>query len=210
MKHKASLFIAIIILALGVLMVVFNKGITSRDFIIGGGILFIAAAVLDVLAITVLKDDSGRRRTRGVSYGLAWFVSVASLAFGISVLAFQSTFIPLTPYVFAALVFVGALILLYALAIGMRPAVLPAWLYVPPVLMVVAGVVILVDAHAVRDFLIMIYTGVAIALFGLGVALAVIFLNVRHRVAVKSSEDDEIKHLEAESPKEIKPLDDEK
>lgn len=172
MKHKTSLITAVLALIAGVTMIVCNRDITGKAITMGGGILFIAAGLINTTLTLTLKDASGQRRTQGLSMVLAWVVNIASVAFGICVLAFEDTFVQLIPLIFGSLALLAALMLLYTLAIGIRPRILPAWLYILPLIMIVGGILIYRLHTPADDAMVMIYAGSTLSIF----AVAVFFI----------------------------------
>lgn len=172
MKQKNIITAGIMAIAAGIALIVCNRDITARGVTVAGGVLFIAAGLLNGAATLTLKDETGQRRTHGTAAFFSWAVSVASLVFGICILSYSDVFIPLIPVVFGSLTALAALALFYALAIGVRPCVLPAWLYVPAVLVGIDAAMVFSLHTPAQDSLTMIYTGVGLCLFGLTVCIA--------------------------------------
>lgn len=202
MKHKASIITAAGALIAGVIFIVCNTSITGKALILTAGILFIAAAILNLAATLTLRGTNGARRSRGLGYALAWVVSIASLAFGVSIIIFDSTFIPLIPLVLGSLVLLGALVLLYVMAIGVRPQILPAWLYIPALLIVVAAILIYRQDVPADEAITMIYTGSALCLYGVTSFLIFGILARRDRAAREGHEKKEASETEV-TPKAL-------
>lgn len=167
MRTTTTLIIGQLTLLAGILLIVYSSHITSDVIVSIGGVTFIIAGLLNMLVAYKAKDASGQRRVRGLSMGLTAGVSLIAVVFGICVLVYRDTFLPLVSVVAGTGVGLCAVVQFYILAVTRHPSRLPLWLYLFPVAnAVLAGIVYTLSTPA-QDRLMMIYAGVALCVYSI-------------------------------------------
>jgi hypothetical protein len=167
MKSKSSILAGAISLVAGIILIVCNKLINDSGIVTTGGILFVLAAVINAVLYLNNRESEGKARRGTLTLIFGWIGCAAALLLGVAMLIFGEQFMTLIPYVFGLLIFFGALIQFYTLAIGVRPYILPGWLYLFPVLILAGALLVafVIEAENLR----LIITGVSMALFGLAI-----------------------------------------
>ena len=174
-KTTTSVLVGVLAIAAGVLTIIFRDAITGAGVVTCGGILFMAAAILNAVITYFAKDDKGRRRASTVTFLLNMIASAAALGFGICMIVRPDIFVKFVPLVFSILVLFGALMLFYYISYGNRgKAPLPHWLVAYPLLVLVGAIVIFCLEGEKQDALIMLYTGISLIIYGLGMISMVV------------------------------------
>lgn len=193
MKARSIIYTAILAIAAGVALIFFNKNIHSEGVVITGGVLFIIAAILNLLI------SYSERKNNGVgplatTFGVIG--DVGALLLGICMLLFRPTFVTLVPYIFGIIVAFLACYQFFVLAIGARPASLSVWFYLVPIILIVGAIYIFMCHAQHEDDIIMLVTGISLCFFGLfNIIEASMIPHLRNKIAEKEEE------------KKLKPLD---
>lgn len=187
MKNKTSIWIGLATLVAGVALILFNSSITSVGVVMTAGIVLILLSLANGLITIRMRKKTEDSRQRVVPYGTGIVLSGVGVVFGIVVLAMNVSFQQVIPVLFGAIVTIAALMLFYQLTWGVRPVVMPGWLYILPTLMVVLAVFTFMQ-HADNpdeDRRVMIFTGVALCLYSLCVFVGMAHLSALQRKAAK-------------------------
>lgn len=160
MKGKTLVFVGVLAAIIGAALLIANKQITAESVVITGAILFIVTG-LGNLIVYGHKDSKS-----SIAKIMSQVANAAAIILGVVMLVFQSTFVPLVSFIFGVLIALCALWQFFTLAVGIRPAQLPAWNYVFPLALVGVSAFIFFQGDALQTT-IMIATGSGIALFGL-------------------------------------------
>lgn len=179
MKGRSLILAAVLILAIGIILIITRLSITTFGIVVVGGILFVLSGLLNIFAYLAERPRPAQVKAAreagfevkgrsGFASLMAWASSGAAVILGACMLIFTSTFLQLVPFVFALLITFGALYQFYLLAYGSRPTKLPGWLFVVPVLLIGAAIYVFLQnaGHEVDDRLIMLITGISATLFG--------------------------------------------
>ncbi|MDE6490747.1 MAG: DUF308 domain-containing protein, partial [Muribaculaceae bacterium] len=170
-NSRSNIVTSILILIVGVVFIFMqSRGDVINAIVVIMGILFIAAAVLNLLMMmyssrkntqAVVKRDS-RASSSNIPTLLA---SVAAIALGIWMIVDPEALVSIIVYIFAGLLVLGGAYHIYMLAYGYRPQHFPGWMYVFPSALLIAGIVILVvGAPTITDYIVLI-TGIAMVIF---------------------------------------------
>lgn len=189
MKNKDSVWMGVLILAVGVALLIFNSYITSyRVVATAGGLFILSGVVYGLMSLNMRRSKDPTRREPAAPYAIGMVLSFITVVFGVVVLCMNNTFQPLIPILFGLIVCIGALQLFYSLTWGVRPAVLPGWLYINPTLMAVLAVMtfMLRTDNPDDDRNVMIYTGISLCLYSLCVFVGSGCLAAQHRRAKKT------------------------
>lgn len=203
MKGRNLIFTALLIIASGVALLIAHRSIMSAGVVTTGGILFICAGLLNVLVFDIGKrndKEHNRVSTHGpVSATMSWLSSAAAIILGICMLLFKPTFIPLVPIMFGILIAFAAFYQLYLLAVGIRPLVLSAWLYIAPLLLAVGAAYLFCQkSNSFSDQYIMLVTAVSLLVFGAATLFEGIALGSHNSSLLKK----DTKATEAQKPHE--------
>jgi MFS family permease len=206
MKAKPFLIIGIAIFLIGAMMLIWRESFASGAVVKFCGILFLLAGLinwglnLSTYAKTKHEDaEAVQLQTKGerVKHLLAFVVSDAAIVLGIVLLAFYGTFVPYIPVTFGVFALVGAIMMFYTLAIGIRPIMLPGWLYAFPVLILIASVFIYFQKTPDDDATVMAMAGYAACLYGLGsIIIATKIASINRAAAKAVGKSTEIKSLD--------------
>lgn len=143
MKSKVTLVITnIVMLALGVVLIVFNGDERMAELIaIAFGVLFLAPSLFSLIMlffVNVPPEDS-RYNPR---YNL--LPVIGGLSFGMAIVLKAALFVPLLKYLFAVLLMVGGLYYVFYFAFARARVIVPSWYYLLPCAVAVSGIVALV------------------------------------------------------------------
>lgn len=166
MKTLNVFLTAILAIAAGVAIIIANQDITAKGVVVAAGIIFIIAGIVNGCVFNF------ERRAGTITAGISLLTnigSVAAILLGICLLVFKATFITLVPYVFGVLVAFIAIYHCYILAVGARPATLPAWLYLVSIVLAAFAVYIFLQKtdNEMADHRIIFVSGIALAFFGI-------------------------------------------
>lgn len=187
MKGRNLLIIALLVLALGIALIFLNNTISSTGVVITGGILFILAGIFNMGAY-MGQRRGGTPQRNALRSAISWVASVAAVILGLAMLLFQTTFTPLVPFMFGVLVAFAALYQYFMLAYGSRPSPLPGWLYIFATLMAAAAVYLFLGKdETLTDRVIMLITGISLAVFGLMTVYEAIVIG-RHNREIRKAE----------------------
>ncbi len=170
-KTSTSIIIGALAVLAGVVLIFCNNLIDSKMIVSTGGLMFIVAGVLNGLMTFFVKDASGNRRSKGAPFVFNIIASAAAVAFGICMLVLNEDFQKLIPIVFSVLILFGALMLFYFLGFGSRDLDPAKWLFAFPVLVLIGAIAVYLLKSPDDDSRIMIFTGLSIVFFGLGIGL---------------------------------------
>lgn len=167
MKGHKLIFTALLALAAGIALMLTYKTVSSGGVVIAGGVMFVLAGFINVIAFLSSRDENGKSHLGSFGLAFGWLTSGAAVVLGLSMLIFQSTFVGLVPFIFGVLVVFGALFQFFVLSVGIRPVTLPAWLYVFPLVLVGLSVYVFMQQSQTDDRMIMLATGIAFTVFGI-------------------------------------------
>ncbi len=166
MKGHKLIFTALLALAAGVALILTYRTVSSEGVVITGGVMFVLAGFINVIAFLSSRDDRGKSHLGAFGLAFGWLTSGAAVVLGLSMLIFQSTFVGLVPFIFGVLVVFGALFQFFVLSVGIRPVTLPAWLYAFPLALAGMSVYFFMQQSQIDDSTIMLATGIAFTIFG--------------------------------------------
>lgn len=186
MKSKNLTFTAILAMAVGIALIIANRSIYSTGVVVTGGILFVIAGILNVFVFDS-ERRSGKQGRGAVASTFSLVASVGAVVLGVCMIIFKESFALLVPYIFGIIVAFAACYQFYLLAIGVRPTVLPGWLYLAPVILLGGAVYIFLLRPNADDHIIMIATGVALIFFGAISIVEAIMLSYSRHEAKKAA-----------------------
>ena len=177
-SKQISLVAGIVIFAIGLILIIINKSITGHLIMIIAGALFLLTGIINIILFSTHRKPGEETPKSGYSIFMSWFMSIAAIILGLCMLIFTDSFNAMVPVIFAILIFFGAVILSLSMLVGVRKVLkVPGWTWIFPVAMVALGIVTLLQQATVNDPLIMIFTGAAMIIFGVGAAIVGILVD---------------------------------
>lgn len=159
MKNDSSSWLTIIVTAVaGVMLVVWHSHINLLQWlIVGMGVVLVIPGVYS--AVTSCFSSKARRSGVRISGAVA---AVGAVALGMWMIIQPTFFVGLIAYLFAALLIVYGILQLIIVGVWSRPFVLPGWFYVIPVVVIVAGVIIICTSVRTMNNVAVLITGIAL------------------------------------------------
>lgn len=169
MKLKSPLLINLIIMAVGMMLIIFHNQNVLSTIITIIGIAFIVPSIINLVMLFYGRKSEAPgepgRSNRLISYGVV--ASLGGIGLGAWMVISPETLIGIIVYVFAAMMIIAGLYNIIMLAFGHRPLRFPLWMYILPGLMTIAGIIILcTDVKSIESTVVLI-TGIAITAFAL-------------------------------------------
>lgn len=170
MKGKTSFWMQFFALAAGIVLICMHDRINLVQWVIVFvGVMFAIPGICGLI-----EALAGRNKGKGGA-AVPVLASLGSLIIGVIMIVCPVPFETVFVYFLAAVLILGGIWHIWVLAVGVRPLTLPAWLYVLPVLVAVAGIVILVTPVRETESVFTLIAGIAlvcIAANGLFIYLA--------------------------------------
>ncbi len=171
--------ISLIVLALGVVFIwLCNRADFLHSVVMLCGVAFVLPAVISLLSMFLVSKDN--RRSAGARM-IQMICGVGGLGLGACILLMPDTFRPLLVYLFAALLIVGGALQIFLVSHKSRQVAYPGWLLVAPILVLVAGVVMVSFEsfrHMEYEKWVVLITGCAFVAYGLnGIIISIIHYN---------------------------------
>ncbi len=168
MSTKGNAFLALVILALGVVFLWFyGNPAFMHNFVMVCGLVFIVPAVVSLLSVFLSRRS---RQGNSILRAMEIVCGIGGLGLGACILIFPEIFKPLVVYLFAALMIIGGIYQLILISDRHRQAAFPGWMNVAPLVVLIGGVVLacVPQLHAEdNSALVVLMVGVAGVLFGL-------------------------------------------
>ena len=197
MNTKTLSLMGLLSLAAGIMAIICYEDIKSEGVTIVAGIFFVVVGIVNLISFGARKDEKPGRRV------MAQMANAGAIIFGICLLVFKAQLSPLVQWVFGISTALCAVWLLLIILFGLRPMRVPMWTLVFPVALAGCAVYILLQDGGAQDggvtqSRIMLATGIALCLFGLGsLALAIIRSASNKALADKARREEKIEQKEA-------------
>jgi len=176
MKGKTLSIVGILAAAIGALLIICNTAITKSGVIVTGGILFVGVGLANLIFF-----GAGKGSAQGTARVLTLIANAAAIILGLCMIVFRDVFSNLIPFIFGLLIAICAIWQFFTLAISVRPVQLPGWLYLFPVAILGGSVYIFFTDNTTSEHIVMLATGIAIALFGISCIIEGSLLGVHNR-----------------------------
>ena len=159
----------------GVALIAFNASITSSKLVILSGFILAIVGVINfatnMISYRAKASENAEcdepKKTSKFKFWLSNIACDATILLGIILAVSNSIFVPYVPVVLGLIVLICTVMMFYTLAIGVRPVMLPAWMFLFPVLTLVASVMIYFQNSPEDDARMLTITGVALCIYGL-------------------------------------------
>jgi uncharacterized membrane protein len=202
MKSKTTIALGIVMMVLGAVAITCRHSFDSRDVVKLGGILVILASFISEFTprvakkvrkgneaadadVEVASTTTTGEKMKGV---LRAVVDCAAALFGLVMLWMIDSFVPYIPVTFGLVVFIGSVMMFYNLAVGIRPIMLPGWMYVFPIVLLVLAVAVYEQTTPADDAVVMALTGAAACIYGIGTVLSSMLVAKVSRIVTDKSE----------------------
>lgn len=187
MNSKASIITNLIVLVAGiVLCYVHSRENIPHAIVFITGITLIVPGLINLVLLFSHRDDEKHRPTATMKVA-GWISGVASVGLGAIMIIAPALFTPILVYVFGSVLALASLFMIYLLSRAVKVNSLPLWIYVGPVLVLIAGIVMLcMGSPALSDKLITLITGIGMIVFSLSWFLTVIMTGRARKAAGKA------------------------
>ena len=191
MKGKTSFWMQFFALAAGIVLICMHDRINLVQWVIVFvGVMFAIPGVCGLI-------EAFAGRNKGDGGAVSVMASLGSLIIGVIMIVCPVPFETVFVYFLSAVLILGGIWHIWVLAVGMRPIVLPGWLYILPVLVVIAGIVILLTPVRETEATFTLIAGIAlVCIAGNGLFIYLASYGQRRRVATDERKAD--KQLDAD------------
>lgn len=168
MNSKATVITNLIVLAAGLLLCyVHGRENIPHTIVFITGITLIVPGLINLVLLFSHRDDEHHRPTATMKVA-GWISSIASVGLGIIMIVAPGLFTPILVYIFGGVMALAALMLIYLMSRAVKEHGLPLWLYIGPVAVLVAGIVMLcLGQPKMTDSMVTLITGIGMIVFSL-------------------------------------------
>ena len=167
MSNKGNTVVSILILILGAVFIYFfDGGQLPRSIVFLCGLAFAIPAVM----LLVSTFFTGKSKHSAAYRGIQIVCGVGGLGLGACIILMPDIFRPLLLYPFAALLVVGGAFQVFLISYKQRPVDYPAWMYIIPILVMIAGVAMLCITplrNVENERWVVLITGIGAVLYGI-------------------------------------------
>ncbi len=174
MKGRSLSILGIIAAAVGVVFILACNTIDMHTLAIIVGAIFVASGLIDLTVFGVSPDKDNRA-------SMSFLSCVTSIVFGITMLVYADDFVHIMPFMLSMLIGASAVWQFVTLALAARPYQLPAWLYLFPLVLVGGAIYLFIIKDSQDNRLLMLSSGIAIAVIGAGCIIEGSVLGVARR-----------------------------
>lgn len=192
MRTSGLIISGVIIIVAGVLLCILNREpdiLQTIVRIVGGA--FLLAGVINVGMMLMRRH--GQPQGNVMMRFATWFTGICGVCLGFAMLVATASFTPVLVYFFGAMLVVGGLVITAIMSWGFKPYTPSGWLYILPVLDIVAGaVMIFSDGLRSNDKLMVLITGIGFILSGFAIFLSILG-SAREKAAERAAEKARLK-----------------
>lgn len=193
MAYKRILWTALLILAVGILLLVYPISTLDLFVRILGGLFLGAAAVNLLLQFARSRSASAHRASL-----LGSLTAVASGALGLWMLLAPAGFSTAMVYILGAFMILGGLYLIFTMAVGFKPVRFPIGFYILPTLVTLCGIAICILRPEQTKAAIDTVTGIAMIVYAVGALIEVAGLMSMQRTVKAPEQPIPSTHVEVE------------
>lgn len=169
---------AIIVMIVGILLIVWHNEANLLDwFVVAVGIMFIIPGLYSLISALVRKGEKEKQKMEHSAASSTIIASVGALALGIWMALSPGFFVGLLAYIFGGILILYGIFHIIFVGFWSRPYVLPFWFYVIPVLMIVAGLVIICTNVRTMNSVVSLITGIALVASSVSTILEISAVN---------------------------------
>lgn len=174
----------IIVFVVGVLLIVWHSRIDILNWlVILVGAMLVIPAIYSFIAALMRKRKAGEDE-KGVGPGApnsTIWTSVAAAALGLWMIFSPDFFVGLIAYIFGAILVLYGIYHIVTISVWSRPYILPFWFYIIPILMILAGIVLLCTSVRTMNSVVVLITGIALVASSLNTVLETVAVNPTRR-----------------------------
>ena len=172
MRTSGLIISGVIIILAGVMLCILNREpdiLHTIVRIVGGA--FLLAGLINIGVMLA----RGNARSNAIMRFATWFTGICGVCLGFAMLVATASFTPILVYFFGAMLVVGGLVIVAMMSWGFKPYTPSGWLYILPVLDIIAGTVMIFSegVHS-NDRLMVLITGIGFILFGFAIFLSIL------------------------------------
>ncbi len=189
MKPQSTLSMNLLIVIAGIILILLHNDFdVVKALIIVIGIVFIIPSALQI-AGTLFHN---RKKEGPTSMSRQWaqagtlILSFCALALGICMVAVPMMFETIIIYLLALLLIVGGIYRIFIVNFAYGDIKLPAWIYTIPILMIIAGIVILATDISRLNKVVILITGIGLVLSGINSFIE--YFSAQHRASDNTQE----------------------
>lgn len=161
MKSRSNWLTIIIVFVVGILLIVWHQRIDILSWIvISAGLMLVIPGLYSLISAMVRKKEDGKINYSASSASIV--ASVGALALGIWMIVNPAFFVGLLAYIFAAILILYGIYHIIVIGFRAKPIIMPGWFYIIPVLMIIAGVVLLCTSVRTLNSVVVLITGIAL------------------------------------------------
>ena len=188
MSNKGNAIVSILVFILGVVFVYYFDGDTlPRSIVFLCGLAF----ALPALVLLLSTFFTGRQKHSAGYRGIQIVCGVGGLGLGACIMLMPDVFRPLLIYPFSVLLVIGGAFQVLLISHKNRPVDYPAWMYVIPIVVIIAGVVMLCVEqlrNPANERWVVLVTGISAVLYGFnGIMVSVMGRRLPARGTVEKS-----------------------
>lgn len=163
MKNGFNWLTVLVMFVVGILLIIWHDRLDVLNWIIMAvGLALTVPGIYD-LFLSLRKHDTGRKgQVRNQLSGSTTIVSIGAIALGIWMLVSPGFFVGVMAYAFGAILIFLGIYHIAIIAYLSRPLVLPGFLYIIPVLLIVAGLIILFSSVRTIQSVVVIIMGISL------------------------------------------------
>lgn len=169
MSGKSNFWVCLFVLAAGIALICMHSDASLLQWlvVILGWLFALPGGIMIVTAML-------SKRPRGYSDGVSLISAIGSLIVGLVMIIWPEVLVGVFVYVLAALLIAMGLWQIVSLATSGLPVAMPWWLYVLPVLSLLAGIALLSTPLRTTESLFTLVAGIALVCVGAnGICMAV-------------------------------------
>ena len=187
MNSKSTIFTNVIILIAGVILCyVHSQANIPHQIVFIAGIALMVPGLIN-LVLLFSHDEDKKHRPTAMMKVAGWISSVGSVGLGALMIIAPGLFTPILVYIFGFVMILASLLLIFLLSKASKDGEIAGWVYIGPVLVLIAGVVMVcLGQPRVTDAMLTLITGIAMIVFALSWFTASIMIASRRRKAAKA------------------------
>lgn len=159
MKTGNNWFTVIVVFIVGILLIVWHDRVDILSWIvIAVGLMLIIPAIYSIIS-AIIRKKSDLKHSASSSTVVS---SIAALALGVWMVCVPDFFVGFLAYVFGAILIFYGVFHIVMISLLNRQFVMPFWFYIIPILMVIAGIVILCTSVRTINSVVVLIMGISL------------------------------------------------
>lgn len=189
MKSGSNWLTIIIVFVVGILLIVWHQRIDILSWIvIAVGLMLVIPGLYSLISAMVRKKEDEKINYSASSASIV--ASVGALALGVWMIVKPAFFVGLLAYIFAAILILYGIYHIIVIGFWAKPIIMPGWFYIIPVLMIIAGVVLLCTSVRTLNSVVVLITGIALVASAVNSMLETVSMTPRRMKQVEQHPTD--------------------